>query len=194
MNSDTVKALALQYWKYDQCSPLVALEDSNRDVACIHRHYLVVTEVKVSVADLRRDLDKSTHCWIRRLLKLPVEESRWGLAATDHAGDSYEPTYLANVVQIRQFYFAVPEDIQGKSLAVIEKLFPYAGLLSARFKKKTDSYRYGEIDLVKTAQLLPVEKASKHEVLEMVKAQSRTLTRLALKLGRDKSQNMPEEK
>lgn len=188
MNSDTVKALVLQHWRYDMQSPLVALE-AGGDVMCVHRRYLIENEVKVSIADLRRDQYKSVHCRIRRLLGLPVDKKRWGYEATIHAGTDYEKTYLLNTVRDRQFYFAVPESIANKATPIIEELYPYAGIMVAKMYGDvkpmfTVGWRWGCIYVQKQAKLLPVQRVTVKEMAVMIKAQSATVTRLALKIGK----------
>jgi hypothetical protein len=184
MNSHTVKALALQYWRYDKGCPVVALEYCG-DVCCITpNRFLIETEVKISISDLRRDIKKPSHCYIRRRLGLAVDEKVWGHAATLYRGHREEKTKLAKISWERQFYFAVPYQITEKAVAVIDELYPYAGLLEAFTYDDYTAIRWGGVRVVRNAKPLPAQRLPIEQVIALVKAQSATLTRLALKVGK----------
>jgi hypothetical protein len=69
INSDQIKAIIASYWRYIRQCPVIALEvnsnlssysgEETADVLAVDKlRYLIETEVKVSLADLRRDIEK----------------------------------------------------------------------------------------------------------------------------------------
>ncbi len=115
VNSDQIKAVIASYWRYIIQCPVVALEassslssysdDERADILAINKNrFLIETEVKVSLADLRRDHKKSKH----------------------HAFRSGGYRYPA-----RYFYFAVPQEIANGAKIICDDLFPYAGILGS---------------------------------------------------------------
>ena len=112
-NSNQIKAVIASYWRYVRQCPIVALEvnfnlssfsgEEMADVLAVDdNHFLIETEIKVALADLRRDARKKKH---RKFL-----ENRRGVT--------------------RYFYFAVPRDIANEVKLICDNLFPYAGVLS----------------------------------------------------------------
>jgi len=112
-NSNQIKAVIASYWRYVRQCPIVALEvnsnlssfsgEERADVLAMNdNHFLIETEIKVTLADLRRDARKKKR---RKLI-----ENRRGVT--------------------RYFYFAVPGDIANKAKLICDDLFPYAGVLS----------------------------------------------------------------
>ncbi len=110
---DRIKAIIASYWRYGRQFPLVALEASSRldtfndggqaDILAVTQHRLLIeTEVKVSLADFRRDRNKLKHKSFR-----------------EHDG-LYPTSY---------FYFAVPKYIANKACFLCDSLYPYAGIL-----------------------------------------------------------------
>ena len=108
-----IKAIIASYWRYGRQFPLVALEASSRlatfndggqaDILAVNEHRLLFeTEVKVSLADFRRDRNKLKHKSFR-----------------EHDG-LYPTAY---------FYFAVPRNIANKVCFLCDNLYPYAGVL-----------------------------------------------------------------
>lgn len=112
MNSDTIKACVAAYWRYKRQCPLVAFETGSRldwgygeqaDILAVNKERcLIETEVKVSIADLKKDKNKPRHCFFR------------------DGGGHYPTAY---------FYFAVPKDIANQVTLLCDSLFPYAGVL-----------------------------------------------------------------
>ena len=113
MNSDQLKATIASYWRYVRQCPVIALEvnanlssysDGERaDVLAVDKNrFLIETEVKVNMADLKRDAKKSKHRAFRENL----------------------PRVVAH-----HFYFAVPQDIANKAKLICGDLYPYAGVL-----------------------------------------------------------------
>lgn len=112
MNSDTIKACVAAYWRYQRQCPFVAFESSSRldwgyaeqaDILAVNKErYLIETEVKVSMSDLRKDKDKPRHRFFR------------------DGGGSYPTAY---------FYFAVPKELANQVTLLCDNLYPYAGVL-----------------------------------------------------------------
>jgi hypothetical protein len=111
MTADQIKAIIASYWRYVKQCPVIAMEVSYRldnysgdelaDVLAVDKsRYLIETEVKISLADLRRDAKKRKHMFFDR-----------GTCVTHH------------------FYFAVPKDIANEAKFVCDELYPYAGIL-----------------------------------------------------------------
>jgi len=102
------------YWRYKRQHNLVAFEicpslawagSTQADILSVTKErYLVETEVKVSLSDLRRDGNKRNHQHYKR-------------------GDGTLP--------VAYFYFAVPKDIANKACLVCDELYPYAGILGS---------------------------------------------------------------
>ena len=114
MNSEEqLKAVIASYWRYVRQCPVIALEVSHNlsayaeeraDVLAVNKNrFLIETEVKVTLADLKRDARKSKHRAFRDNL----------------------PTRCV----ARYFYFAVPKDIANKACPICNDLYPYAGVL-----------------------------------------------------------------
>jgi len=94
MTADQIKAVIASYWRYVRQCPVIALEvnhnlssyadEERADVLAVDKNrFLIETEVKVTLADLRRDAKKSKH-----------------------RDFQYNRRCIA-----RYFYFAVPRDI-----------------------------------------------------------------------------------
>ena len=121
MNSEHLKAVIASYWRYVRQCPVIALEVSSNlsayadeeraDVLAVNKNrFLIETEVKVTLADLRRDAKKLKHRDFRE---------GW-------------PRSVA-----RYFYFAVPMDIANEAMVICDNLYPYAGILGVN---GTDEY------------------------------------------------------
>ena len=113
MTADQIKAIIASYWRYIKQCPVIALEvnsnlssysgEETADVLAVDKNrHLIETEVKVSLADLRRDIEKEKH--------RGFSEGR--------------PTCVA-----RYFYFAVPQDLANVARLICDELYPYAGVL-----------------------------------------------------------------
>ncbi|GAJ17864.1 unnamed protein product, partial [marine sediment metagenome] len=111
MNAAEIKTLLLCYWRFARGCSYVALEFSygSADViaATPRGQDIYETEVKVSTSDMKKELQKMKHRFAQKGL--------WG-QDTYHLWANY-------------FYFAVPESIKDRALAIINNYFPYAGLL-----------------------------------------------------------------
>jgi len=113
MTSDQIKAVIASYWRYIRQCPVIALEincnlhpwsGETADILTVDKNrFLIETEVKVTLSDLRRDAKKNKH---KNFL----------------VGHS--------MCVARYFYFAVPRDIANDVRLVCDDLFPYAGILA----------------------------------------------------------------
>lgn len=112
MTADQLKAVIASYWRYIRQCPVIALEvsynlstysdEARADVLAVSKNrWLIETEVKITLADLRRDAKKSKHRDFR--------ENR--LCVTHY------------------FYFAVPRDIANDAKLICDDFYPYAGVL-----------------------------------------------------------------
>ena len=99
MTADNIKAVIASYWRYIRQCPVIALEvsynlssyasEERADVLAVDKNrFLIETEVKVTLADLKRDVKKTKHRGFREGLSRCVA---------------------------RHFYFAVPEDIANEA-------------------------------------------------------------------------------
>ena len=97
ITSDQIKAIVASYWRYVRQCPVIALEvdcnlnsyslDERADVLAVDKNrYLIETEVKANLADLKRDAKKRKH--------RDFQDNRRCVA--------------------RHFYFAVPKDIANE--------------------------------------------------------------------------------
>lgn len=111
MNAEEIKTLVMCYWRFARGCTYVACEFNygSADVisATPRGQNIYDTEVKVSIADMKKELSKIKHRFAQKGL--------WGQ-------DKYH-------LWANYFYFAVPETMQNKALAIIQNYFPYAGLL-----------------------------------------------------------------
>lgn len=114
MTIDEARVAVLYFWRYHRQCPLVALEASclldsfsdggRADVLVVSAQgFLVETEIKLSIIDLRRDKKKLKH----RCL-----------------GKDWDKRWVTS-----RFYFAVPCELIEKACPVCEELYPYAGIL-----------------------------------------------------------------
>jgi hypothetical protein len=166
MNALEMKAEQAAYWRFKRQMPVVAVEALSEDVIVITRgRKLYIIEIKVSISDLRRDIDKSKHAAIRDRVGLPLfdyQKSRYGLVPN-------------------AFYFAVPFDIEDKAEKVIEELYPYAGLLVSSDRFNVPGHG---TSVKKQAQDLKQEKLTLQKIAYYVKAQSASLANAYAHLAR----------
>lgn len=170
INSTVMKAELLAYWRYVRQHPIVAVEVFDQDVMSVTKsRALVITEIKVSISDLRADGSKEIHfraASLYGIVKNPKNRKEQRAA--------YLAQYLHNIRTPNQFYFAVPEEIQEKALAVIEERYPYAGLLSVRHYVE-HSYWGHFVSVIKVAPTLHKEKCSIKTISELVKSMTASL-------------------
>lgn len=166
-----MKAELLAYWRYVRQHPIVGVEVFDQDVMSVTKtRHLVITEVKVSISDLRADGSKEIHFRAASL---------YGIAKNPKNRKEQRAAYLASAYrhQLRtpnQFYFAVPQELSEKALAVIEERYPYAGLLSVRHYVD-HSYWGHHVSVVRVAPTLHKEKCSIKTISALVKSMTASL-------------------
>ena len=112
--SDQIKAIIASYWRYVRQCPVIALEVNSNlgsysgeemaDVLAVDKNrFLIEAEVKVNLADLKRDAKKKKHC--------NFQDNRQRCVA-------------------RHFYFAVPKEIANTAKLICDDSYPYAGVLA----------------------------------------------------------------
>lgn len=165
MNADQMKAAVARYWRYQRQAPLVALEANSAlasfndggqaDVLVVtEERRLIETEIKLSIADLRRDRQKNKHELFHR--------------AFFHQHLIRYPTW--------HFYFAAPYEIANEVCLVCDQLYPYAGVLGV----KRDSTDLNVIVYRNPKELgYKNKKLAWRELRNMVRAQSATVCRLS---------------
>ena len=170
--AEEIKILLLSYWRFHRGCPIVATEFNYGESDVIsyseRNHTFYETEVKISIADMRREQKKMKH---RRVI---LNSSMWDLSPTYH-------------LRARHFYFAVPEAIQEQALKVCEELFPYAGLLVVRDYEKflvenetpNASVPIGE---VKKPRSMEVRKVTPETIQWLAKGMSNTLCKVSYEL------------
>ena len=110
LTADRMKAEIACYWRYAKQCSLVALEATfpwlgTADVLAVDRRgFLIETEVKLNVADLRQDKRKQKHLDFAR-------------------GSRNSP--------LAYFYFAVPRELANHVGLLCDNLYPYAGVLGS---------------------------------------------------------------
>jgi hypothetical protein len=156
INADEIKGYVAGHFRYDKQCALIAFEAGDNcsswgepaDVLVVtDARLLYEIEVKISISDLKHDMVKRKH------------------------------TYFANGNEkhaVNRFYFAVPKEIAEEALSIIEKMYPYAGLLSVRG---------GFVDHKKQARILHTKKLSFRQIYELTRQQSGTLCRLSQALS-----------
>lgn len=128
IKADSIKASVAAHWRYGHQYPLVALEANCRleafsdggqaDVLAVSKDgYLTEVEVKMTIADFRRDRNKMKHRNFKDNLV------------------SY-PTHL--------FYFAVPKELANKVKLLCDQLYPYAGVIGSNGLDQYDVTIYRE--------------------------------------------------
>ena len=106
--AEQIKLAVLSYWRLERQHQLGAIECWNSDVITMTKALLLTdTEVKTSIADMRRDLPSKYYKHRR------FRETIRGLEPFTH-----------------YFYFAVPLELAEKASLICDERYPYAGLLA----------------------------------------------------------------
>jgi len=162
VTADDMKAIVCCYWRFVRHCPYVATEstlaqglmggDCPIDVIAVNKNlYVIETEVKVSISDMRQELKKNKY------------RHHWALAEPHEFPAAY------NIA--KYFYFAVPDEISLKARQVIHELYPGAGLLVVREPRegKFDTYQSIDVEVViNPKQLLgakPITQAAANSLL-----------------------------
>ena len=174
MNAFEAKTAVLEYWRFKEQCPMVALEASctlrafknggAADVLAVSKKRLLIeTEIKITLFDLRRDSQKPKHLYFRQGLQLSF-------------GSSVLPSMAAYPTSL--FYFAVPFDLWKEANLICEDLFPYAGILAIDQYSEAngDCYVHSQ---VRQPRRLSVTKLTGLQLMRMAREQSATLCRLA---------------
>lgn len=170
MKSDMMKARVAQFWRYDKQHVLVGFESDiytgKADVVSVTAQGRIYeTEVKISLSDLAADGHKDKHPqWLK-----------------EYRGECRpkEP-YLRDYRDLfpHCFFFAVPDDLANKAFEYIDRHYPYAGLLRV---SERPSYSGAYVYISRQPKILHTRKCSLMTLTHLVKDQSATLARLALK-------------
>lgn len=184
MNSREIKAALLQYYRYDKQYKLVALESyhfHNADVVCINaRAWIIETEVKVSIADMKADINKPKHAILRRdyLGEHPDQASLLHpMDWTSSSGYDFSKDYK---YRGHEFNFAIPSELEDEATFVRNAYYPYAGLILVRPEPYFYSLSMFGIRIVNHPYHFQKPKADIKLITSIVKDQSATLTRLAV--------------
>lgn len=170
-NEDEMKSTMASYWRYKRQCPFVAIEVDWQletwgsywaDVICVDKNRMLIeTEVKVSLADLRKDKEKGKHTRFQHCLN-----------------GSYDRNLYTHFL-----YFAVPGDIANDAKAIVEELYPYAGLLGVA----------GDIASYKVPKPITERPLELHMLYRMSLCQSATLCRLAKDVAEARRVNINRE-
>jgi len=168
MNADEIKTLLLCYWRFERGCEIVSTEFNYgaSDVISVNLNEMSIyeTEVKVSVADMKRECRKSKH---RRT-----------------------PTKRVT----NYFYFAVPDVMKEAALSLCKEFFPYAGLLVVRdyeeyLKANEKPYVAPPISEVKRAQSFGLQPVDQKTIFWLARGMSNTLCSKAYQLMRLRRQH-----
>ena len=146
VDADKIKAAVAWYWRYDRQCPLIAFECSPNgfggevsDVLAITEgRHLVEIEVKLNIADFRKDRNKGKHRFFKR---------------------------GSQGILVAYFYFAVPKEIANKVGLLCDNLYPYAGVLGVKgyqgFQGDVEVYRRARLISNQQLSLLQVARIAK---------------------------------
>jgi len=170
-NSDTIKAAVASYFRYQRQCPLVAFECNARlepwggelaDVVVVNEgKQLLVVEVKISLADFRKDKRKRQH--------------------THFSKDT-------GILPVTYFYFAVPKELANKVAYIRDDIYPYAGVLSCSSNDLPSEFDVEVFKHPKTLhpKALYVGQLTEEQINFITRTQTATLCRLAKKVAEQK--------
>ena len=183
--ADELKYLVANYWRFTRGHFLVAVEYSygGSDVISVSEKGRVVceTEVKISIADLKKEQGKPKH-------RTPRQKNLFGQFSKLHYNEFAGRVF--RTVFIDYFYFAVPENILEKALDVCEELYPYAGLLCVHDYENYLLNSYGNyinppVSSAKDPKKLTSEKLSDEELMKIARGMSNSFCSLAYRYMRE---------
>ena len=172
-NSDTIKAAVASYWRYTRQCPLVAFECNARlqpwggelaDVVAVNEgKQLLIVEVKLSLADFRKDRKKRQH--------------------THFSKDT-------GILPVTYFYFAVPKELANKVAYICDDIYPYAGVLSCSSNGNDPPSEF-DVEVFKHPKTLHpkalyVGQLTEEQINFVTRTQTATLCRLAKKVAEQK--------
>lgn len=170
-NSDAIKAAVASYWRYTRQCPLVAFECNARlkpwggelaDVVVVNEgKQLLIVEVKISLADFRKDKRKSQHAHFSK---------------------------DTGILPVTYFYFAVPKELANKVAYICDDIYPYAGVLSW---SNDNSSEFDVVEVFKHPKTLHpkalyVGQLTEEQISFITRTQTATLCRLAKKVAEQK--------
>ena len=167
-NSDTIKAAVASYFRYQRQCPLVAFECNARlkswggelaDVVVVNEDkQLLIVEVKISLADFRKDKRKRQH--------------------THFSKDT-------GILPVTYFYFAVPKELANKVAYICDDIYPYAGVLSWS-NSEFDVVEVFKHPKTLHPKALYVGQLTEEQINFITRTQTATLCRLAKKVAEQK--------
>ncbi len=167
MNAEIIKASVLSYLHFERNCPIIALEAffGDMDVAAVTKAgYLIEVEVKMTLADLKRELKKDKHITRKK--------------------EPWETIYRGPVIKAAYYYIAIPYNLYLKSEKFIKESFPHYGILTVSAQQSYwESSRMGyEVAVRKSAKrLTKVEKLTMEQQIELASKQGNAICSL---LGR----------
>jgi hypothetical protein len=170
-NAEELKFLVMCYWRFARQHYLVALEYEygSADVISVSSSGLSVceTEVKISIADLKKEKQKPKH------IKDPF------------GSKSLRRGY------VREFYFAMPSHMAelDQVRLICDGRFPYAGILSIEpyesfLELPRGVYTLPPVKCIKRAKPLQPKELTREELMCMAKGMSNSFCNLAFKYMR----------
>lgn len=154
VSSDKIKASVAAYFRYECQYYLIAFEADDADLLAVNKdNFLTEVEVKVSLSDLHHDISKGKHRWFKQGQTTSYRLPR------------------------RYFYFAVPKKIANKVYLICDEKYPYAGVLG------TSGEGGGDVVTYRKAKDLMGEALKEKDLYLLVKQQSGTVCRLAMRLA-----------
>ncbi len=153
ISSEKIRASVAAYFRYHRQHYIIAFEADSADLLTVDKAGFL-TEVEIKVS-------------LSDLRRDASKRKHWWF----NRGET--------TVRLprRHFYFAVPKEIANKVTLLCENKYPYAGVLG------TDGGNGGDVDTYKKARDLKTRALSETDLHELVKQQSGTLCRLAMKMN-----------
>ena len=152
-NSGQIKASVAAYLRYIRQYYLVAFEAYNADILALNKADLL-TEIEVKIS-------------LGDLRKDKAKTKHWRFKNDEP--DRYLPR--------RHFYFAVPKDLAIKACLICSQLYPYAGVIG------TNGGTAHTVEVFKKPKSLSQQPIIPSQIQALVKQQSGTVCRLAMKLN-----------
>ena len=181
LTSHAIKAAVAAYWRYTRQCSMVAFECSTHlrggelaDVLVVTQaRHLILTEVKVSLGDLKRDKRKTYHKAL--LFNMQHPQERVVLETATLFPWDRQPIQIMPAVEY--FYFAVPQDLANKVSLLCDQIYPYAGVLGCCGIQDDD------IEVHRKPTRLQCSPLNEDQLIDITRAQTATLCRLARKVG-----------
>jgi len=192
MTANEIKVKVAQYLRYKKQMPVVAFEsvcygnNGQSDILAIDpKRYLTDVEVKLSLTDLRADINKSKHMYFAiayhglELIRDNIERRKtWKRAWYFQERYNLQSGRPCAVNHTKYFFFACPQPILTEATKIIERLYPYAGIYEVKESVNYDGYY---VSVVKQAYPFNVDRLSLKRALVLVKGMSATLVRVSAK-------------